>query len=425
MIINRAHKFRIYPNESQKVLINKTLGCSRFIFNQMLSERIEVYEKLKNNKRELYDYKYKTEKQLKEEFQFLSEVDSTSLQQARLDLSAAYTNFFNSLKGVRSGQKVGFPKFKSKRNSSSYRTVMRTNVDFEKKIIKILKVGSLPFRQKKMKPWYLTAELKSITISKSASGKYYASCLFIGEQDYKGYQDFETNPKVIGLDMSLSEFYVTSYGESPEYKRIYRETEKKLAKYQRRLSSKTKGSKNREKARIKVAKIHEKIANRRKDFTEKESIKLVRNYDVIVVENLSLKGMSQALSLGKSVMDLGYSSFVNKLMYKSLWNDKTTMKASRWFASSKTCHCCGYIKKDLMLQEREWDCPKCGEHLDRDVNAAINLELKGLEYVLAGSQEVKSMEFKTSGVIELAQLALSLDDEVENLESDFKKSNNL
>jgi len=412
-LINRALKVRIYPTQEQEVLINKTLGCSRFLYNQMLNDRIQIYDRLKNNKKELYTYKYKTEKEYKAEFEWLKEVDAKSLQQANIDLSNAYSNFFKSLKGERKGTKVGFPKFKKKGHNDSYRTVQAIKVNFNDNLLIIPKL-KLKFRHKGIKNWYLTSKPKSVTISKVPSGKYYASILFEGEQDFNGSAEIINNSKILGLDMSMDKFYVDQYGNSPNYQKLYRINEKKLAKFQKELSRKTRGSKNWEKARVKVAKLHEKIANQRKDFIDKLSLKLVTENDVIIIENLSLKGMSQALNLGKSVMDIGYSSFVNKLMYKSLWNDKIVIKADKWFASSKTCSCCGYIKKNLLLQERNWKCPNCGTEHNRDQNAGQNLVQFGLKYLGQEMPKVKLVEKISS------DLNKSLDQEI-SVKQEYRK----
>jgi putative transposase len=386
--IQRALKVRIYPTQEQETFINKCLGSNRFLYNQMLAERISVYEKLKDHKDQLYGYHYKTEKDYKTEFEFLKEVDSHSLMWSSKDLGTAYSNFYKSLKSLRKGAPVGFPKFKSKHNhNESYKSSMGIDIDFEKQELKMLKNAHLKFRNtKNYKSWYRlpTTELKNITISKVPSGKFFASCLFEGDKDYLGIK--KEIVKTTGLDMSMSNFYVDEQGNSPEFHRNYRENEAKLAKEQQKLAPKTKGSKNWEKQRIKVAKVHEKIANKRRNFNHQLSHKLIMENDCIVVENLNLKGMSQALNLGKSVMDLGYSAFVSQLLYKAEWNDKTIILADRWFASSKTCSVCGYVKKDLMLQERKWICPICGKNHERDQNAAINLN--NLSNTLREPQEV-------------------------------------
>ena len=392
--IYRALKIRLYPNKEQEVLINKTLGSSRFIYNTMLEERVQVYEKLKDDKRKLFEYKYKTEKQYKLEFEWLSEVDSDALQQSRINLSVAYTNFFNSLKGLRRGAKIGFPQFKKKSGHASYKTLNRKGtIRFDKELrkLKIPKLGWVTYRNEKE----MLGTIKSAVISKTPTGKYFASILFEQELDLDGVE-VRDDMNIIGLDMSLDKFYVDNLGNSPDYQKPYRSNQKKLSHYQRKLSKKQKGSKNREKARLKVAKVHEKIVNSRSDFVHKLSTKLVKENDVIVVENLSLKGMSQALKLGKSVMDLGYSEFVRQIQYKALWNNKTFLKADKWFASSKTCNFCGFVKKDLLLQERTWECPNCHEIHNRDTNAGINLRNYGMLEIGLKRPELKSVETKSS-----------------------------
>jgi putative transposase len=360
----------------------------------MLSERISIYQLLKDNKRQLFEYKYKTEKQYKSEFEFLSDVDSDALQQSRRNLSSAYTNFFNSLKGIRKGQKIGFPQFRKKSNFESYRTTNRkgsVRFDYQKKKLKLPILGWISYSDNRQ----YEGKILNATISKTPTGKFFASVLFEQELELEGIE-ITNNLKSIGLDMSLQNFYVDNLGNSPDYQKPYGSNEKKLAHYQKLFSKKQKGSKNREKARVKVAKVYEKIINSRKDFTHKLSTKLVKEYDLIVVENLSLKGMAQALHLGKSVMDLGYSEFVRQLEYKSLWNNKAFIRADKWFASSKTCSFCGYKKKDLQLQDRTWQCPNCKATHNRDQNAGQNLRNYGLENIGLKRPEFKSVEKKSS-----------------------------
>lgn len=400
--IHKALKIRIYPNSKQQEVLNKTLGSCRALYNMMLHERIETYNSWKESgedKIALFQHKYKTEKEYKEEFEWLKEADAVSLQQARVNLSNAYQNFFKSLKGVRKGQKVGFPKFKKKKTGSSYRTVNNNNgieIDFENKKVKLPKAGWLNFRDKRNN---FKGIIKSATVSRSATGKYFVSILFEQELILDGIEiSDELKAKIVGLDMSLENLFVDNNGNSPAYERLYRKYEPLLKKAQRKMSKKKKGSKNWYKALYKVSLIHEKIANKRKDFTHKLSTELVQSHTIIVVENLSLKGMSQALNLGKSVMDLGYSEFVRQLQYKTLWNNKMLIQADKWFASSKTCSTCGFVKKDLILQEREWDCPNCGKHHNRDHNAGINLKNYGLKEIGLGQPEVKTVESKASAL---------------------------
>jgi putative transposase len=398
--IYKALKVRLYPNATQQEGLNKTLGSSRALYNMMLYERSQVYDAWKESgedKTVLYKHKYKTEKEYKQEYEWLKEADSIALQQSRVDLSNSYSNFFKSLKGQRKGAKVGFPKFKKKKNGSSYRTMNVNNsilIDFEAKKVKLPKLGWISFRDHRNE---FKGEIKSATVSRTATGKYFVSMLFKQELSLEGVELSDgLKTKTIGLDMSLEHFFVDDKGQSPAYERVYRKYEPKLKKAQRNLSKKKKGSKNWYKALHEVSLVHEKIANKRKDFTQKLSTELVRNYDVIVVEHLSLKGMSQALNLGKSVMDLGYSQFVHQLNYKSLLNNKVFIQADKWFASSKTCSICGFKKTDLLLSDREWKCPNCGTFHDRDQNAGMNLKNYGLNELGLGQPEYTPVESKTS-----------------------------
>lgn len=418
MKINRALKVRIYPNRAQEVQILKTLGSCRFIYNQMLAERIDFYEQNKENKEILKKHKYKTEKQYKESFSFLSEVDSTSLQQSRRDLDNAYKNFFNSISGKRQGKQVGFPKFKKKKSSESFRTVMNIDAQLLKKKIKAPKLGWIKFRHGGIKEWYFEAELKYITFSKSSTGKFFASLLYEGEQDFKGMQEINKGSKIIGLDMSMKNFYVDQEGKSPEFIRRYRSKERKLAKAQKKLSRTKKGSNNREKARKRVARVHEKLQNQRKDFNHKLSAQIVKENDIIVVEDINLQSMSKMFHLGKSVSDLGFGQFRHFLQYKSLWSDKTLIKADKWFASSKTCSHCGYKNKDLTLSEREWSCPNCGAVHHRDQNAGKNLQNYGFEFLGLEKPEVTLVENKTSVLDESREQVCSMKQEDFNKEFD-------
>ncbi|MGD9678146.1 MAG: RNA-guided endonuclease TnpB family protein [Vulcanibacillus sp.] len=405
---NKAFKVRIYPTQKQKSFIDKTLGCTRFIYNQMLGERIQTCEELKDDRRKLYDFKYKTEKDYKQEFDFLKEADAKALQQSRIDLSHAYTNFFNSLKGKRKGEKVGFPKFKKRKNGSSYRTINCNNytdiqVSFDNSKIKLPKVGWIKFSDGRTE---LNGLIKSATVSKTCTGKYFVSILYEYDFEYEG-MELTDDLKIKGLDCSLSNFYVDELGNSPDYVKRYRKYEKKLAKAQRRVSRKQKGSKNRHKAQMKVNKIHEKISSERDDFVQKLSTKLANENDVIVVENLSIKGIAKAMNFGKSMNDLGYSKFLHCLEYKMLDRNKLFVRADRFFASSKTCSYCGYVKKDLTLSDIEWECPSCKTKHNRDRNAGQNLVNYGFNFLGLMKPEVTPLEIKAS---ELKDLSLIVEE---------------
>lgn len=383
----KALKLRIYPNVQQTILLNKTFGCSRFIYNTMLAERKSVYEELKDKPRELYEYKYRTEKQLKEEFEFLKEVDSISLQQTRMNLGVAYENFFRKLKNpkIPSSEK-GFPKFKKKNARNSFRTIMVANnlkIDFEKKKIKAPKLGWISFRDNRV---IENIKIHNMTFSRTPSLKYYVSILYEDITQIKETVDI-TNPnlKIKGLDMSLTNFFVDDNGNSPQYDRNYRKAEFKIAELQRKIST-TKLKCLKKKLRLRLSRLHEHIANKRKDFNEKLSNKLVNENEVIVIESLSLKDMAKfkkwserkdskdKSNHGKSVNDLGWCYFVNRLKTKAEEQGKIVIEANKWFASSKTCNICGYVNKDLTISDRSWICPKCGTEHNRDENAAINLK---------------------------------------------------
>lgn len=382
MIINKAYKIRLYPNKSQLNMIEQSFGCSRFIYNSMLAERKAIYELHKDdeNRQALWEHKYKTEKDYKQEFAWLKDVESSSLQQARIDLSRAYTNFFNSLSGKSKG-KSQFPKFHRKGVKESYRIVMNNNnikMDFDLHKIKIPKLGWVNYRDNRQ---FDNNYIKQITVSKSKTNKYFASILV--QIDIPDIVKLEYSPELMvkGLDMSMEKFYVDNNGDSPDYIRRYREAQKHLSYLQRQVSKKQKGSVNRKKAQLKLNKCYEKIANSRKDFIEKLSTKLLNENDVIVIESLNMQSLAQSLHLGKSVNDLAWGMFVNRLQQKSEVTNKLAIKADKFFASSQICHVCGYKNKDLTLKDREWDCPICGTHLLRDENAGQNLKQFGLNKI--------------------------------------------
>ena len=370
--ILKTYKFRLYPNEKQKILINKTFGCTRYIYNQMLFERKNVYENLKDNKEELKKYKYQTEKEFKQELEWLKEVDSIALQQSRIDLEMAYKNFFASQSGKRKGKKIGFPKFKSKKeNRKTYRTTSTNNnidIVFENKRLKLPKLKWVKYSDDRT----FEGIIKNVTVEKTPTGKYFA-CILVEEYIEVNIHQVNSNSKCIGLDYDSKNLFTTNENKVGEYPRFYRMYEKKLAKQQRRLSRKQKGSNNRNKQRVKVAKVHEKIFNSRRDFHNKLSTMLVQNYDVIGIETLNMQAMSQCLNLAKSTLDNSWGYFVNMLEYKCGWYGKHLVFADKWYASTKTCNHCGYKNAELTLADREWDCPICHSHLNRDENAAINL----------------------------------------------------
>ena len=370
---NKAYKFRIYPNAEQKVLFAKTFGCVRMVYNHWLDRKIKQYEESKTAVTYTVCAKEMAELKKTDEYSFLQEVDSVSLQQSLRHLDAAFQNFFKQ-------PKTGFPRFKSKkRNKNSYTTVcINSNIAVSNGCIKLPKVGYVKMKQHRHIPEdYI---LKSVTISQTPSGKYYASILFEYENQVQ-----ETEPhSFLGLDFSMHELYEDSNGNEPAYPRYYRQAEKKLKREQRKLSLMQKGSKNRDKQRKIVAKLHENVSNQRKDFLHKQSRQIANAYDCVCVEDLDMKAMSQALNFGKSVSDNGWGMFTAFLKYKLEEQGKRLVKVDKFFACSQTCSCCGYVNKETKdLSIRSWDCPECGAHHDRDVNAAINIRNEGMRITFA------------------------------------------
>ena len=404
-IVNRALKVRIYPTQEQKEFLDKSLGTSRFFYNHLLNERIEFYkneiEPIKNDeklKKEKYkSFKPTTKKQFKEKFEFAKECSDDCLNSTERNLQSAFNNFFKSLNKSRKG-KMGFPKFRSKKEHKDSYTechVKKNAFDFHNRKINISKCTPIYFKHREKLPKWCSdkCELKSITLSRNSSGEYWASLLF-------ELPNFNANPKpidenqVIGLDWSPSEFYIDSechsakdYGYEPQKQKHC----KQLAKLQRRLARKTKGSANYEKARIKVARLEKHIADSRKWWIENESLRLTKNYSTIGIEDLNLQGIAKFLRNAKNINDCGYANFVTRLIQKGEEQGTSVIKVDRYFPSSQLCHCCGYQNHNLKLSDREWICPSCGEHHIRDVNASINLKNEAIK-ILMRREEFKPME---------------------------------
>ena len=359
----RAYRFRIYPDREQEKLIHKTFGCCRFVYNCMLSERKEIYEKTGKTVR-LTPAKYK------KEYVWLKEVDSLALANVQLNLESAYQKFFRE-------EKSEFPKFKSKRRSrKSYTTnVVNGNIRLENGKLRLPKVGFIKIRQHRPVPEEYI--LKSVTVSMEGSGKYYASLLyeyFVSESQTAGKIPEEMT--ILGIDFAMRGLAVFSNGEHAEYPMYYRKSQKKLAREQRKLSHCHKGSRGYEKQRKKVAKCCEKIRDQRRDYLHKLSREIADSYDAVSVEDIDMKAMSGSLNFGKSVMDDSFGMFRVMLRYKLEEQNKNLVKVGRFFPSSKMCSRCGNVKKELALSERIYQCG-CGNCMDRDVNAAVNIREEG------------------------------------------------
>ncbi len=353
-IMEKAYKFRIYPNKTQENLLQKTFGCVRFIYNHFLDRRIKAYEQ--NKKTISYNECSKELTQLKKEKKWLKEPDKSSLQNALKHLDTAYKNFFNR-------QKVGFPKFKSKKNRyKSYKTNMTNN--------------NIAFLGNKIKLYCrIEGRILSATVSQTPSGKYYVAlcCTDVPQPE------FIRTDKYIGLDLGIKNFVITSDAVKYSNPKYLQKSLAKLAKLQRKLSRKTKGSSNWEKARVKVAKLHDRIANQRRNLLHQVSCQLIRNYDVICLEDLQVSNMMKNHKLARNIADVSWSEFVRQLKYKAEWFGKVIVKIDKFYPSSQLCHVCEYKNTEVKdLDVREWDCPECKTHHDRDVNAAINIRNEGL-----------------------------------------------
>lgn len=363
--MEKAFRYRIYPNKKQQELIQKTFGCARFVYNYFLGIRIKEYE---NNKKSVgYNDTSKMLTSLKKELEWLKEPDKDSLQKSLKDLDMAYQKFFK--------EHSGFPKFKSKKDRyKSYRTsCTNNNISFCDKHIKLPKLGMIKIRDKQIPQ----GRILNATISQEPNGHYYCS-LCCTEIELPQYQ--QTN-KNVGIDLGIADFAIFSDGTKIENPRFFEKSEDKLAKLQRELSRKTIGGSNWNKARIKVANLQKHISNQRQDFLHKLTTEIVKNFDTICIEDLDVKSMKETDSKtrNKRVSDVSWSEFRKQLTYKSNWYGKQLSVVDRYYPSSQICHVCGERDGKKSEDIRKWICPHCGALHDRDINASINILNEGLK----------------------------------------------
>ena len=370
--ILKSYKFRLYPTSEQETMLAKTFGCVRFVWNQRVAQFLDwkPYETVK---------KEPTIKEMKKEYDWLSEVPYNALEQKLQDWVQTKKQYFSKTRK----KKLGKPAFKKRGNRDSFRLIMGNGVRVKPDGLHATKLGKLKLKGHVLSSLPLDT-CKSITISKTPSGKYFVSILVREEIELK-----ERTGKAIGIDMGLKDLFILSNGVSISNPRWFRESQSELAKAQKHLSRKTKGSARYEKQRIKVAKIHEKVANQRNWFLHNVSKLLVDSYDEIIVEDLAVSNMVKNSRLAKSISDAGWTKFVTMLEYKSNWYGRTFHKIDRFYPSSKTCSCCGHKLEnhEMNLSTREWTCPSCNTHHDRDLNAAINIAGKGLNDLYQLSSE--------------------------------------
>ena len=374
-MILRAIKIRLYPNKTQEQTLNKVLGCYRFVYNKMLALKQESYNRDKSNLGlcELSKF-FHGELLKKSEYSWLKEQNTKVMKQAIRQMLSAYDKFFK--------QYNGFPKLKSKKDRQSalfpIDAISKSNTFETRHISLTTPLKNIKFRCSDLyfsRLQKYNKNIRSATLSKTKSGKFFLSILI--EMEDTELKKFEHTNEQVGIDLGVKDFVITSDGEVFENKHFFKKEEKQIKKLQRQLSKKAKGSNNRKKAQLKIAKLFERIMNKKDAYIHYVANELLSYFDTVFMEDLNVKGMLRNHHLAKAISEVGFYKFKEILVNKSLVNDKQVVFVDRFYPSSKTCSVCGYKKQDLKLSDREWICPKCGTKHDRDINAAMNILLEG------------------------------------------------
>ena len=362
----KAYRYRLHPNNEQITFFEKSFGCVRFVYNWALNQRIEAYQKDGTRISWVESCKNLTELKKQEETKWLCEVANQSLQSSIRNMDSAFTRFFR--------EKKGFPKFHSKkRGKFSFQFVQGVSIDFDTHKVKLPKIGEVGFGKNKE----FVGKIGTCTVSKTRTGKYYISIL-VDDGNPTPEKAQITADTAVGIDVGIKDFAVLSNGQVYSNPKYLEKDEKRLKVLQIRLSRKQKDSKRRDRARLAVARQHEKIRNRRVNFIHQVTSRIVRENQTVIIEDLNVDGMLKNHNLAKHIASVSWSEFFRQLQYKCDWKGKNLIRIGRFEPSSKMC-LCGYINKDLTLKDREWDCPQCGRHNDRDLLAAVNIKRFGLQ----------------------------------------------
>lgn len=378
MIVTKSYKLRLYPTKSQQVFFNKTMGCCRVIYNEMLYNLSENYKNgIKKDKFELF-------KEIRTKYEWMKEIDSIALCSSFMDLDSAYQNFFK--------KQSKFPKFKKKKDKNTYRNTTPRKIKnvIKGNFIKLSVIGLVKYRQDYDFSNLNIVKYRNYTVERSKTNKYYCSiCVDVDIPEY------EHTGEVIGIDLGIKDLVIDSNGNKYKNTKFQAKTEKKIKHLNRLYSKKQKGSKNQEKARLKLATAHEKLCNKRKDNLHKITTKLIKENDVICIEDLNVKGMTKNHHLAKAIQDCSFGTLISMLKYKALWNNRQIIEIGRFYPSSKICHCCNQKMNYMGLEIREWTCPNCKTLHDRDINAAINIKNEGLRILDKSTGEVPETGVKT------------------------------